>query len=121
MIRTTLLSFLLFGITIFIPSLTLAQPAWWDSTIGGQLGLSSQDPEITTINIIVWILGLLALIAVIMMIYAGIVYLTSGGEEEKIEKSKNTIKAAVIGLVIVFLAWAILTLTINVFKNAGSV
>lgn len=58
-------------------------------------------------------LGLLAVIFVILMILAGYNWMTAGGDEQKVTKAKDTIRAAIIGLVIIVAAYAI---TFFVFK-----
>ena len=57
--------------------------------------------------IIKTILELLGFIFVVLMIYAGILWMTAGGNEEQVEKAKNLIKQALTGLIIVVLAYAI--------------
>lgn len=52
-------------------------------------------------------LGLLGIIFLILIIYAGFLWMTAQGEEEKVTKAKDTITRAVIGLVIIVLAYAI--------------
>lgn len=59
-------------------------------------------------------LGLLGIIFVILMIIAGFNWMTAGGDEDKINKAKDTIRATVIGLIIVVAAYAI---TYFVFAN----
>jgi hypothetical protein len=63
---------------------------------------------------IVLILVIAALVFFFMLIYGGIRYITSGGDKAQTEAARGTITAALIGLVIVFAAWAIITL-INAF------
>jgi hypothetical protein len=58
----------------------------------------------TIINVIVYIVGLLA---VIMIIYGGILYTTSAGDPGKVKKAKDTILYGIVGLVIAVLAFAI--------------
>jgi ABC-type Fe3+ transport system permease subunit len=55
----------------------------------------------TVVNILSVVVGA---IAVIMIIYAGFRYVTSGGRDEAVKGAKNTILYAIIGLVIVALA-----------------
>jgi hypothetical protein len=55
-------------------------------------------------------LSLVAVIFLGMLIYAGIRWMTAMGNDEKSKKAKDTIEAAVIGLVIVTLAYAITSL-----------
>jgi amino acid transporter len=52
-------------------------------------------------------LGLLGIIFIILIIYAGQKWMTASGNEEKVTKAKETLWRAVIGLVIVVGAWAI--------------
>lgn len=47
-------------------------------------------------------------ISVIMLIWGGLRYITSGGDSKKITDAKNTILYAIIGLVIAVLAFAII-------------
>ena|SRR3989344_2488780 len=59
------------------------------------------DVLATTINIISVVVGV---IAVIMIIFGGFRYVTSGGDATKVTSAKNTILYGLIGLVIVALA-----------------
>lgn len=52
-------------------------------------------------------LGLLAVIFLVLMIVAGFGWMTAGGDEKKVKKSQDTIKTAIIGLLIVLAAYAI--------------
>lgn len=42
-----------------------------------------------------------------LMLYAGFMWMTAGGNEEKIDKAKKIILAAVVGLIIISAAYAI--------------
>ncbi|MBU1421084.1 pilin [Patescibacteria group bacterium] len=59
-------------------------------------------------------LGLLGVIFVVLLVISGFKYMTAGGNEEQITKSLDTIKHAVIGLIIVIMSYAI---TYFVFKT----
>jgi hypothetical protein len=59
-------------------------------------------------------LGLLGIIFIILLIVAGQKWMTAGGEEEKVNEAKDTIKRAIIGLIIVVAAYSI---TYFVFKS----
>lgn len=63
--------------------------------------------NITTI--INYFLGLLGLIAVAFLIYAGILMVTAGGNEEQVAKARKIIMYAVIGIVIILLSYTIVT------------
>ncbi len=58
-------------------------------------------------SIIYPFLGLLGAVFVVLMIYAGFLYMTAQGNEDQVEKAKTIIKNAVIGVVIISLAYAI--------------
>lgn len=61
------------------------------------------------------VLGLLGAIFVILMVYAGYTWMTAAGNEPKIDKAKNMIQTAIIGLIIVLSSWAIWTFIFNNF------
>jgi hypothetical protein len=50
-----------------------------------------------------------------MLVIGGIKWITSGGDKGKVEGARSQITAALIGLVIVFAAWAILRTVENFF------
>jgi glucan phosphoethanolaminetransferase (alkaline phosphatase superfamily) len=62
------------------------------------------------------LLYILAAVAVIVIIIAGITYTTSGGDAALVTKAKNTLLYAVVGLVVAILAYAIVNYVINAFK-----
>ena len=57
-------------------------------------------------SLLTWLLGFLALIAVIFAIYGGFQILTAGGDEEKVKKGKTTLINALIGLFVIWISWA---------------
>lgn len=67
-----------------------------EKTIATQIG--------SYIQIVTAFVGVLFLI---LMIYAGYLWMTARGNEEQITKAKNLIIAAIIGLIIVLAAYAI--------------
>lgn len=64
------------------------------------------------INTLLFIIGALA---VIMIIVGGISYATSNGDPAKVTKAKNTITYAVVGLIVAFLAYAIINWVVGLF------
>jgi len=59
------------------------------------------------INITTTILNIMALIAVVVIVIAGIRLVISQGEQEAVEKGKKTILFAILGLIVILLARAI--------------
>lgn len=86
--------------------------------VGNALGLGTQDVRVTVAIIIRDFMGLLGIIAVVLVLYGGFLWMTAGGEEEKIDKAKKTIVAAVIGLAIVLSAVAIAQFALNALGSA---
>lgn len=70
-------------------------------------GLSREDPRIIITRIINAALGLLGIIATVLILYAGFLWMTAGGNEDKITKARGILFAAVIGLIIILSAYAI--------------
>lgn len=67
-------------------------------------------------NTILYIVGI---IAVIMLIIGGIRYVISGGDSKKVTDAKNTILYAIIGLIISFLAFAIVNFVISALPSSS--
>ena len=68
-------------------------------------------------DIVIYLIGFISLIAVLYIIYAGFMILTWNGEDEKIKKSKQTILYVVIGIAVIWLAWPLTQLIINIVSN----
>lgn len=52
-------------------------------------------------------LGMVGVVLVILIIYGGLMWMTAGGNEEKVTKAKKLLTSAIIGIVIIFGAYAI--------------
>jgi len=94
---------------------------WWDTVsrgglneVGqayGQSGTPTADYDIRLMaaRIIRIILELLGIIFLVLIIYAGFKWMMAGGDEEKITSAKKLLTNSVIGLIIIFAAFAIAT------------
>lgn len=78
------------------------QPAIIRALSGGQTGL--RGIVLTIINFFLTFLGLLA---VIMVIYGGFLYVSSAGNEENVNKAKKILLYAVIGIVVIIVSFAL--------------
>lgn len=72
--------------------------------------LSTQDPRQTVANLIKVLLGLLSVIFLGLVIFAGFLWMTSAGDTKKVEEAQKYLKNGVIGLVIVLAAYGIVLL-----------
>ncbi len=102
--------FILISLVVFVTASFFSETAIAQVNVGeygATFGLGTADLMSTVINIVQWALGFLGLIAVIMIMYGGFIWMTAGGNPEKIDKAKKILQRAVIGLVIILLSWAI--------------
>jgi len=58
-------------------------------------------------NVIEVFLSLLGMIFVVLIIYSGYNWMTAGGDSGKVDNAKDTIKKAVVGLIIIISAYSI--------------
>lgn len=66
-------------------------------------------------NIVVFFIVLAVIIALLYLLYGGIKWITSRGEKTEVEAARNHIIAAIIGLIVVFLAVFIVTIILGAF------
>lgn len=114
-------------ILTFFPGIVFAQST--DRTGIGQafsnvkevakMGSYSDTISINTIagDLIQLALSVLGVLFVIFMIYAGYLWLTAAGNEQRVERAKKILFESIIGLVIVVAAYAITYFIIYVFKG----
>lgn len=72
------------------------------------------------IDIINAIVGVVSLLAIIVIVIGGILFVTSTGEAAKVTRAKNTIIYGVVGLVISLLAFAIVSFVSTALFKKGS-
>jgi hypothetical protein len=110
------LSALILAFVLMLPALALANPS-----PDGPLGKLNKTAKESGFNdnaanislpaavgkVISMLLGLLGVIFLGLIIYAGIMWMIAAGDESKVTKSKDTMKRAIIGLIIVVGAYAI--------------
>lgn len=65
------------------------------------------------VNIVNFVLGFLGLVAMIIVIYGGFLYVTAAGQEEQTTKGKKSIMYAIIGIVIILISFALVNTLIG--------
>lgn len=104
-----------FLLIAFLPLLALAQGA--DNDFGlSQIqdsGLGTASLVVIIANIIRVILGVIGVVLLVLILYAGFLWMTSSGDDEKIAKAKKIILRAVIGLIIMLSAFTIASFIIR--------
>ncbi|MBR6505945.1 hypothetical protein IKT18_03905 [Candidatus Saccharibacteria bacterium] len=76
------------------------------------------DAETVFFNGINWAVGISGVVCVIFIIIGAIGYITSSGDSQKLQKAKNTLLYALIGLAIVALSAVITNFVSNLVQNA---
>ena len=74
-------------------------------------GQGQQDAFVNVIRWwINWTLGILAFIALIILLYGGFLMVTAAGDEEKYKKWFTILRQAAIGLILIGIAWFIVSI-----------
>jgi len=117
-------------VALFAPITPTASAACTEAATGLQAGLECANPGAdnvpqnlfgdgsvftTIVNVLLFLIGA---ISVIMLIYGGIRYTISGGNSANVTAAKNTILYALIGLIVAFLAYAIVNWVLGAVGTA---
>jgi hypothetical protein len=119
------------GVPVLVPAAVMAQaqsPEIEEGLCGGaELQFESEACQTgesterlnglikTIINIVSIVVGV---VAVIMIVFGGLRYITSGGDSSNVSSAKNTIIYAIVGLVVVALAQFIVRFVLDKSINA---
>ena len=76
-------------------------------------------PEVIT-RAINWIAGLVALIAVIMVLISGVLWITAGGSEERAKSARRFLVGGLAGLAVALGAWALVKVVVYNFFEISS-
>lgn len=68
-------------------------------------------------NIITWVLFLAGALAIIYLIYGGLLYITAAGDAEKATKGRTALINAIIGIVIIALSYVIVTWVVSIITS----
>ena len=100
-----------------LPAVTMAQ---YEGTQGETYGLAEEDNigEVLT-TVLEYVLGFLAVLSILMIVVAGIMYITSGGDESRVDKAKSWLTYAIIGLIVALLGYVIVSTVGNMLGAGG--
>lgn len=70
-------------------------------------GLTATDPRWVVTNIITVALSVIGVIIFCFMFYAGFIWLTAAGDDEKVNHAKEIIQTTVVGLLIALIAYSL--------------
>lgn len=117
------------SVATVVSSLTLATTAFAQTPINvntcpktsqfGALCLGANQLGPVIANAINFLFVVAAILALAFLVMGGIKWLTSQGEKEGINKARETIVAAVVGLIIIFLSYLIVNFILNLFVGVS--
>lgn len=111
-----IINFILISL-IIISSIGICYASTTEGELTNPLGTKS-IPELIG-RIIKGALGIVGSLSLIMFIFGGLTWMTSGGNEEKIKKGKQIIIWSVFGIVVIFTSYSVLNLIFEILGPAS--
>jgi hypothetical protein len=68
-------------------------------------------------RVVDWLLVLAGVIAVVYLVYGGLLYITAGGDSEKATKGRTAVINAIIGIIIILLAIVIVSWVTGIVRT----
>jgi hypothetical protein len=81
-------------------------------------GLTKTDPRVIVGRIIKVFLGILGVIAICIVLYAGYLWMTAGGNPDQVQKAKDWLRNGFIGLLIILASYSLVTWIVNSIRDA---
>jgi len=98
-------------VLFLVPSMAIAQEGSGKTGGGGTVKLDNplgtDSPQELIGKIINAVLGVVGSIALLMFIYGGLVWMTAAGNAERVQKGKDILIWAALGIVIIFASYAL--------------
>ncbi|MDD5528078.1 MAG: pilin [Patescibacteria group bacterium] len=88
-------------------------------TTGNPAGTINSVPQLIG-NIINAALGIVGSLALVMFIYGGFTWMLAAGNEQAVEKGKNILMWAAIGLVVIFASYSLVSFVISAITKGGT-
>jgi hypothetical protein len=89
---------------VAIIALMLSVPAAAFADPSGPVYLAANDLPTVISNLQTWVMGMLAAVATLFLVLAGVYYATAGGDPQQVDKAKGAFKNALIGYGLAVLA-----------------
>jgi type IV secretory pathway VirB2 component (pilin) len=115
-------------LTILLPAYNVSAGALLDSvgtgglndigTTAYQQGTAPTDVRLVVTSLLRQILGFTGIVLVIIIIWAGVQWMTAGGDPKKVETAKTWLQNAVIGLIIIFSAFTLTDFILSCVINS---
>ena len=118
LVKVFILSFVFLGSQTVLarPTLQNALPNVGTVATGAGVG-DKKDISVIASSVITTVLSIVGILFFILIVYGGFNWMMARGNDAQIKKSKDTVFAAVIGLVVILGAYAITTFVGGIIKS----
>jgi len=106
-----------FVVTLFVPE-AFAQVEQL-SEVGAATGLPETDIRVVVAKIIRTAILLVGIVFFAIVVYGGVVWMTSAGEADKVKRAKDILRNGAIGLVIILASYSIASFVLNALLGGG--
>jgi len=89
------------------------QAASWNTCLSPEKVATLDCVPIILQNLITFLIGFAGVVSVLLIVWAGIRFVMSEGDKEKIVNARKTLTYALVGLLLVALAFVIVTFFVN--------
>lgn len=72
-------------------------------------GLDNRSVENVVINVTQVVTGIIGVLAILMIVVSGVMYITSGGDQNRVDTAKRMLTYSIVGLVVALLAFTIVS------------
>ncbi len=97
-------------------------PAGYSNSAGicvpSNTGLSEAPVRSILLNVSNWVFSLVGVLAVLMILISGVMYLSSAGNERTQETAKRILIWSIIGLIVALLSWVVLITVANMLSSS---
>lgn len=118
LLSLAMLAYTVFAHTSFAAT-SLIDPTDNPSAISGATGGETSFKALTQ-TILNFALSFLGFVATIMVIYGGVLYVTSAGNDTNVEKAKKILLYAVVGIVLILLSFALVNTVLGAASSGSS-
>ncbi|WP_435124458.1 pilin [Micromonospora tulbaghiae] len=87
-----------------VVALVLSAPAVAHADPGGPVILAANSLPVVINNLRTWLIGILAAVATLFLVLAGVYWATAGGDPTQVERAKGALKNALVGYGLAVLA-----------------
>ncbi len=116
----------IFVLSVLAPALMLAAPMQVHAQgidlgtnfVTNEINFATGDPRTAAMSLVKLLMTFLGIIAVVIMLYGGFLWMTAAGNEDKVDQAKKLIMAAVIGLIVILSAYLIINFVVTNVSNS---